>query len=60
MDQGNPEADILDHREIYRGRIVNLCVDTIRQESGAETIREVVRHPGGWPRSRSWRTAGSC
>lgn len=47
MDQGNPEADILDHREIYRGRIVNLCVDTIRQESGAETIREVVRHPGG-------------
>ena len=47
MAHGNPEADILDHREVYSGRIVDLHVDTIRQESGAETIREVVRHPGG-------------
>ncbi len=30
----------------YRGRILNLRVDTVRIPNGAETIREVVEHPG--------------
>ena len=47
MDSVNPETDILDHQEPYRGKIVTLHVDTIRQASGTKTLREVVRHPGG-------------
>lgn len=47
MESVNPETDILDHQEPYRGKIVTLHVDTIRQASGRETLREVVRHPGG-------------
>ena len=47
MKQENPESVILNHEEIYSGKIVALHVDTIRQESGAESIREVVLHPGG-------------
>jgi ADP-ribose pyrophosphatase len=47
MNQENPESAVLDHREIYSGKIVGLHVDTIRQASGNTTIREVVRHPGG-------------
>ncbi len=30
----------------YRGRILNLRVDTVRIPNGTETIREVVEHPG--------------
>lgn len=33
--------------ELYRGRIVGLVVDTVELPSGKQTIREVVRHPGG-------------
>jgi ADP-ribose pyrophosphatase len=47
MDRPNPETAILNHQEIYSGKIVALHVDTIRQESGRTTIREVVLHPGG-------------
>jgi ADP-ribose pyrophosphatase len=47
MDYKNPETAILSHQEIYRGKIVTLHVDTIRQASGRDTIREVVLHPGG-------------
>jgi len=47
MEFKNPEADIIDHKEPYHGKIVTLHVDTIRQASGNSTIREVVRHPGG-------------
>ncbi|MEW5979708.1 MAG: NUDIX hydrolase [Acidobacteriota bacterium] len=36
-----------DRRELYRGRIVNLTVDSIKTASGIETIREVFHHPGG-------------
>jgi ADP-ribose pyrophosphatase len=43
----NPEKTILSHQEIYRGKIVTLHVDTIRQSSGQSSIREVVLHPGG-------------
>jgi ADP-ribose pyrophosphatase len=47
MEYKNPETAVLSHQEVYRGKIVTLHVDTIRQESGTTTIREVVLHPGG-------------
>ncbi len=47
MSQENPETAILNHQEVYSGKIVKLHVDTIRQASGGTTIREVVLHPGG-------------
>jgi ADP-ribose pyrophosphatase len=47
MEYKNPEAAVVNHQEIYDGKIVRLHVDTIRQESGRTTIREVVIHPGG-------------
>ncbi len=47
MENENPETAVLNHQEVYHGKIVNLHVDTIRQESGRTTIREVVLHPGG-------------
>jgi ADP-ribose pyrophosphatase len=43
----NPETSVLEHKEIYRGKVVGLHVDTIQQASGRTTIREVVLHPGG-------------
>ncbi len=47
MELKNPETAVIGHQEIYRGKIVTLHVDTIRQASGRTTIREVVLHPGG-------------
>jgi ADP-ribose pyrophosphatase len=47
MNQENPETFVLNHQEVYSGKIVKLHVDTIRQASGRTTIREVVLHPGG-------------
>lgn len=47
MELENPESSVLDHKEIYRGKIVTLHVDVIKQVSGGTTIREVVLHPGG-------------
>jgi ADP-ribose pyrophosphatase len=43
----NPEATILDHTEVYSGKIVKLHVDTIQLKSGKTALREVVVHPGG-------------
>jgi ADP-ribose pyrophosphatase len=47
MKTENPESVILECNEAYRGKIVNLRVDTIELPSGAKAIREVVTHPGG-------------
>ncbi|NLT67559.1 MAG: NUDIX hydrolase [Acidobacteria bacterium] len=47
MEFENPERTVVSHQEIYRGKIVTLHVDTIRQASGATAIREVILHPGG-------------
>ena len=47
MEYENPETALVSHKEVYRGKIVTVHVDTIRQESGGTTIREVVLHPGG-------------
>ena len=43
----NPENKVLNHEEVYHGKIVDLHVDTIQQASGKSAIREVVLHPGG-------------
>ena len=34
MEFENPERTVVNHQEIYRGKIVTLHVDTIRQASG--------------------------
>lgn len=47
MDCQNPESDLIQHEEIYRGIIVHLFKDTIRLASGRPAVREVIRHPGG-------------
>jgi len=43
----NPEREVVRHEEIYHGKVVSLCVDTVRLPTGATAIREVVHHPGG-------------
>jgi ADP-ribose pyrophosphatase len=43
----NPETAVIQHEVIYRGKIVDLEVDTVRLSSGRNMIREVVKHPGG-------------
>jgi ADP-ribose pyrophosphatase len=40
------KPEILKSEEIYRGRIFNVTIDTIREEDQTYT-REVVHHPGG-------------
>jgi len=47
MKMDNPETEVTSHDEIYRGKIVDLHVDTIQLPSGRSSIREVVVHPGG-------------
>ena len=37
----------LSTKEIFHGRMIDLCVDTNRLENGREATREIVRHPGG-------------
>ena len=39
-------AMLINRKEIYKGRIVQLIVDTVRIK-GKDYIREVVKHPGG-------------
>lgn len=43
----NPETSVVRREEVYRGKVVNLLVDTILLPSGRTAIREVVQHPGG-------------
>jgi ADP-ribose pyrophosphatase len=43
----NPEIAVVRHDELYRGKVVDLHVDTVRLPSGRNVIREVVKHPGG-------------
>jgi ADP-ribose pyrophosphatase len=42
-----PETTVVRHEEVYRGKVVNLVVDTIALPSGRTAVREVVQHPGG-------------
>jgi ADP-ribose pyrophosphatase len=47
MSLKNPEAAVVDHQEVYSGKIIKLHVDRIQLESGKDAMREVVLHPGG-------------
>jgi len=47
MKQTLPEDKVLQHDELYHGKIVELYVDVIQHPSGRTAIREVVVHPGG-------------
>jgi len=37
----------LTSEEIYRGKIVTVCRDTVSLPNGKTAVREVVKHPGG-------------
>ena len=37
----------IDSREIFKGHIIRVRLDTVRLPNGKEGIREVVEHPGG-------------
>src|SRR5258707_11024170 len=37
---------VIDSKEIYRGRVVHLVVDTVEMPNGQKATREVVRHSG--------------
>lgn len=37
----------LESREIYKGRVLRLRVDTVALPNGKTSLREVVEHPGG-------------
>ena len=37
----------LSSKEIFQGRVVHLVVDQVELENGHQTVREVVKHPGG-------------
>lgn len=41
-----PDAELLQRREIYRGRIVDLSVDEVRLPNGNVCELELIRHPG--------------
>jgi ADP-ribose pyrophosphatase len=43
----NPETAVAQHDVLYRGKVVDLFVDTVRLPSGRNVIREVIHHPGG-------------
>jgi ADP-ribose pyrophosphatase len=40
------QSTVLEHREVYRGRIFSLVVDRVTLPSGHTAAMEVVRHPG--------------
>lgn len=47
MDTSNkPSPDVLASEKVYGGRVIDLMVDTVREDERTYT-REVVRHPGG-------------
>ena len=47
MDTSHKEQpEVLSSEEVYRGRLISVARDTVR-EDGKTYVREVVRHPGG-------------
>ena len=43
----NTAAMLIDRREIYGGRVIQVSVDEVRLPNGREIPLEIVRHPGG-------------
>ncbi len=37
---------LISSQNVFDGRMIRLCVDTVRLPDGKETTREVVKHPG--------------
>lgn len=44
-EQAADAPEVLESREVFRGRVFDVSVDTIR-ERGATYVREIVHHPG--------------
>lgn len=42
----NPDYELIETREIFRGRVLGLRVDTVRLGNGRTSTLEIVRHPG--------------
>jgi len=40
------EAELLNRRSVYKGRVVDLSVDRVKMPNGKTTELEVIRHPG--------------
>jgi len=40
------EAEVLNRRSVFKGRVVDLSVDRVRMPNGHATELEVIRHPG--------------
>lgn len=51
MVKGAHDMDLtektVDSREVFKGRIIRVRLDTVRLPNGKESTREVVEHPGG-------------
>ena len=43
----NLREKTIDTKEIYKGRVISLSVDTVITPGGNEATRELVHHPGG-------------
>lgn len=43
----NHYEETLISTEIYKGKVVNLFSDKVKLEDGRNTLRDVIRHPGG-------------
>jgi 8-oxo-dGTP pyrophosphatase MutT (NUDIX family) len=46
MDGTERKATLIDHREVWRGRIFRVDADLVRLPGGYETRMEIVRHQG--------------
>ena len=40
------EAELLERREVFKGRVVDLSVDRVKMPNGKTTELEIIRHPG--------------
>jgi ADP-ribose pyrophosphatase len=40
------EAELLERKQVFKGRVVDLSVDRVRMPNGKTTELEVIRHPG--------------
>lgn len=47
MNNVTHTEQLIDSREIYKGRVIRVTLDTVRLENGEEATRDVVHHFGG-------------
>lgn len=41
------EENTVSSKEVFKGKIVTLKVDTVEMPDGGQAVREIVKHPGG-------------